>query len=428
MALAQDLTSEQLTAIIELFDATEFGLALVDPDGHLIGVNQALATLFDYEAEELLGQPAEVFWQGFRQHYQYHLFFINLAERKNWQGELLCKSRKGTIFPVKLTWQFHPEDPGIAIGIFNDLTDQKRWESRILEARDRAERFLDISQAMIVSLNREGEIAEINRRGCEILGYDATDLVGQNWFELAIPAPNREEELSRFQRILSNEEPPPSNLETEVITQSGESRFILWNHSLVVDEMDEIKGTLSSGQDISRRKAAEQEIFRLAMTDHLTGLLNRRSFYQRFEDSLKLAKRNQLTVATIAIDLDQFKPINDQFGHEMGDKVLIHIAQLLRENFRETDIIGRLGGDEFAVIAVLSGKHPSLEDALQRLLKFLRSPIHIDGQTLSLGASIGVAYFPDNGDEVEDLMRKSDQALYQAKHGGRNRVEHYQED
>ncbi len=426
MALSESLTEKDLKSILELFDSAEFGLAVVDGNGILIGANDNLASLFNYDSEALLGQPAEIFWQGFRLQHQFHLFFMNMADRKDWQGELLCKNRQGTIFPVHLTWLFHPENPDIAIGIFNDLTDRKRWESKILEAKDNAERYLDISQAMIVSLDQNGTILEINRRGCEILNYsDAEDLVGANWFETAVPSHRRRQEKSLNEQIINREERPPSSIEGEVLTATGDTRFILWNHSLSVNEHDEVIGTLSSGQDISLRKAAEQEIYRLAMTDHLTGLLNRRSFYERFQENLKLAQRNQLVIACVAIDLDRFKPINDEYGHEMGDKVLVKVSELLTQNFRDTDSIGRLGGDEFCVVAVLSGEHQLFERALKRLLQRLGEPMFIDGITLNIGSSIGVSYYPEHADEMDELLRKADEALYKAKKGGRNRVEAY---
>lgn len=425
MPFAQPLTTEQLSEIISLFDATRFGLVIVDAEGTIIGANKQLGALFEYPAEELLGKSAELFWQGFRRQHQYHLFFMNLAEQQDWQGELICKTRHGNIFPVHLSWHFQPEHKNIALGIFEDMTEQKRWESKILEARDRAERYLDISQAMIVALDRQGTITEINRRGCEIFAYDATEMIGQNWFEIAIPEVLRRSEMALFQAMLSGQEPAHNSIESEVVAADGKIHHILWHHSLVEDEHGKISGTLSSGQDISRRKAAEEEILRLAMTDHLTGLLNRHSFYQRFNDNLKLARRNQLHVACIAIDLDHFKPINDQYGHQAGDKVLIRVAELMRTNFRETDSLGRLGGDEFSVVAVLSGDHSNLEDSLQRLLTAIRQPMEIDDETVSIGASIGVSYYPSDGDNMETLLRHADQALYQAKHGGRNRVESY---
>lgn len=426
MALSQELTESDLIGVIESFDTADFGLAIVDENGILQGVNNKLATMFSYGPDDLISQPAEIFWQGFRQQHQYHLFFMNLAERKSWQGELLCKNNQGTIFPVHLTWIFHPDHEGIAIGIFHDLTDRKRWESKILEARDSAERYLDISQAMIVALDNDGMITEINRRGCEILGYiDHEELIGKDWFEVAVPAHCRRQEKLLFEQMVKGEELPPNSLEGEVLTAQGENRYILWHHSVTHDEHNEITGSLSSGQDISLRKQAEQEIYRLAMTDHLTGLLNRRSFYERFQENLKFARRNNLPIACIAIDLDRFKPINDQYGHETGDKVLVQVAEKLTGNFRETDNISRMGGDEFAVVAVLSGDHQRLEKALQRLLSSLKEPMDIDGKTLSIGASVGVSYYPKDGEDMEELLRKADEALYRAKNAGRNRVESY---
>ncbi len=210
-------------------------------------------------------------------------------------------------------------------------------------------------------------------------------------------------------------------METEIISASGEQRVILWHHSLTTDEHGQTLGMLSSGQDISQRKAAEEEVMRIAMTDSLTGLLNRRSFHQRFRETLHLAVRHGLGLSIVAIDLDHFKPVNDSFGHEMGDRVLQRVAEILRENLRESDTIVRLGGDEFAVVAL----HPvteSLEPMLRRLLNQLNAPMALLGQRIQIGASMGIAQFPAHGSDPDQLLRQADSALYQAKNQGRNRI------
>lgn len=414
-------TTAFIDDLSELFDHAEFGLVIIDRDGHILSVNQQLLNLFQCPRQALLGHSARLFWQAFRQEQKFQDFQLALAQGHNWRGELLCKSVQGKIFPVGCHWYPHPRDPDVIVGLLNDLSEQRRWESELLESKERAERYLDISQAMILSLDPAGRIVEINRRGCEILGYPPEQLWQQNWFDIALPAAARIAAKETHQRLMAGLQAPENDVETEIISASGEQRVILWHHSLTTDEHGQTLGMLSSGQDISQRKAAEEEVMRIAMTDSLTGLLNRRSFHQRFRETLHLAVRHGLGLSIVAIDLDHFKPVNDSFGHEMGDRVLQRVAEILRENLRESDTIVRLGGDEFAVVAL----HPvteSPEPMLRRLLNQLNAPMALLGQRIQISASMGIAQFPAHGSDPDQLLRQADSALYQAKNQGRNRI------
>ncbi len=176
---------------------------------------------------------------------------------------------------------------------------------------------------------------------------------------------------------------------------------------------------LEIATDITVLKRYEEEILQLAMTDQLTGLANRTQFQHRMEQSIKLANREKKCLALMILDLDEFKSVNDTYGHPVGDASLKAVASIFTEFSRETDVIVRLGGDEFAILIV----HPEHEESAginaQRIIDEIKRPINIMGHKIQIGISIGIALYPKNSEDDEELLKKADLALYEAKEGGR---------
>lgn len=181
-------------------------------------------------------------------------------------------------------------------------------------------------------------------------------------------------------------------------------------------------------RDISNRKKLEYQLAYQATHDALTGAINRTALLDHLSDAIVYAKRNSLAVWVAFIDLDRFKFINDRFGHRSGDQVLRGISQRLRAALRSNDILGRYGGDEF--IAVLRGG-PEAEmsaETLERIMCAVAEPVKIDGHTMRVNCSVGVAVFPQDGDTPEQLMEQADAAMYRAKQSGRNRCQFFNEE
>lgn len=163
----------------------------------------------------------------------------------------------------------------------------------------------------------------------------------------------------------------------------------------------------------------------LAYHDLVTQLPNRQLFFKNFEQSIKLAKRNNISIAILFIDLDNFKKINDSLGHNCGDLALISVAQTLENLQRESDIIARFGGDEF-IIALYDIKHS--KNAIlkaQKILSVLSQPIDINKHTIAFSASIGISLYPQNGTGIDQLINCADKAMYQAKSEGKNNYKCY---
>jgi len=170
-----------------------------------------------------------------------------------------------------------------------------------------------------------------------------------------------------------------------------------------------------------KRQIAEEKITRLALSDPLTGLANRNKFETGINEMVVLANREEKNIALLALDLDKFKPINDEYGHAAGDLILKAVANNLLLIFRETDLVARLGGDEFSVVLYAADDLEMIKKTLQRVIALIPTSVPYGKDKLSVGVSIGVALQPHNANfDLDILMNNADMALYQAKEGGRN--------
>jgi len=175
--------------------------------------------------------------------------------------------------------------------------------------------------------------------------------------------------------------------------------------------------------DLAARAAELERLRRLALEDPLTGLANRLYFEDRLTYAMELARRTGRRVAVHLLDLDRFKPVNDSLGHEAGDELLRQLARRWRALLRRTDTLARLGGDEFAVVQPEVGKPQAALALARRLLGALEEPFVFEGREVEVGASAGIALFPDDAATPAELVRLADEALYRAKRGGGERVE-----
>ncbi len=181
------------------------------------------------------------------------------------------------------------------------------------------------------------------------------------------------------------------------------------------------------GREITQQKLAEENINRLAHYDTLTSLFNRAAFFERLNHALALARRHGRVLAVLFIDLDRFKDVNDAFGHVSGDEVLKIMAQRLADAIRASDTAARLGGDEFIVLAEDVTREADVSEFAQRLLDALSEPFTLHGQECRLGASVGIAMCPHDGDDAATLLKKADIAMYRAKESGRNGLAFFSE-
>jgi diguanylate cyclase (GGDEF)-like protein len=230
-------------------------------------------------------------------------------------------------------------------------------------------------------------------------------------------AARRQESLRRAiqeRRVVEHEE--------TVVTPTGEQRYYVRRACPVLDEEGRVVRVIGYGLDITDRKRAELRLAHLALHDALTGLPNRTLFLDRLQHALDRAGRTGRQVAVLFVDLDRFKGVNDALGHEAGDSLLQQVAQRLQSCVRSSDTLARLAGDEFTVLLEdVAGVHEA-QAVAERIQAALQEPFLVAGQQLAVTASVGVALSGPETRQAEELLRRSDAAMYRAKSWGRNRV------
>jgi diguanylate cyclase (GGDEF)-like protein/PAS domain S-box-containing protein len=195
-----------------------------------------------------------------------------------------------------------------------------------------------------------------------------------------------------------------------------------WRHTMFCDKPAQLVAIV----DVTEKREAEARIAHMAHHDALTGLPNRVLFHERLDEALSRVRRDQDKFAVLYLDLDQFKNVNDGLGHPAGDKLLVAVAERLRTCLRDCDMVARFGGDEFAVLQIgLAGPHEAGAFA-GRIVTLLSEPYEIDGQQCVIGASVGIALAPADGETAEQLLGNADMALYQAKEDGRRVVRFFE--
>lgn len=220
-----------------------------------------------------------------------------------------------------------------------------------------------------------------------------------------------------------------TNIEYRITDTRNNRRWIRERIFPVLDENGSLQRVARLSEDITDKKQAEEELVFLAYHDQLTGVLNRKSFYERFEELITQAQRYKAENkrALLFIDLDNFKDINDSLGHDAGDELLRKVAEKLKTTVRSSDLIFRLGGDEFTVILSKIEEDTDAAIVARKIIEAFTDPFHIEGRTLYVGMSIGIAIYPKDGDTVELLIKNADTALYEAKKK-KNDYQHFTEE
>lgn len=315
-------------------------------------------------------------------------------------------------------------------GRFGETFDAMRL--RLLEDRRQREQteqeLRKLHNAMIHSVNSiiitdfEGTVEYVNPCFEATTGFSSAEMVGHKLNQLRSDQTADATYREMWRRIKSG---AVWEGELQNRKKNGDLLWELVSISPVLNAQGVITHFIGTQHDISERKAMEERLNYLAYHDDLTGLPNRTLLNDRFSQNRAQAKRRQETFALLILDLDNFKVINDTLGHNTGDKVLIEIAKRLREQARSGETVTRYGGDEFVILLTDISSKKELSVAAKRITDIVAEPIEEDGRTLHVTCSLGLAIWPDNGDDLPNLLSHADAAMYRAKEQGRDRFEFY---
>ena len=311
---------------------------------------------------------------------------------------------------------------GLCLGAV--VTERKQAERAILESEKRYRLLFERNLAGVFRTTLAGRFMECNQAAACMFGYDSTEEV------MAVPVVNFYDTASDREVFLTKlkSERSVTNHEMRFRRKNGESAWAMLNVSLVDDDSGIatiIEGTLV---DITQRKVAEERVQTLAYYDALTGLPNRALLRDRLSNALATARRQKHKVAVLFFDLDCFKTINDSLGHSVGDLLLQDVAERLKRCAREGDTVARLGGDEFLIVLTHVNDISGAAVSAERFMDAMTARFVVQGQSLSIGCSLGISIFPEDGADSETLIKHADAAMYSAKDGGRNNFQFFTAD
>ncbi|MBF7074399.1 EAL domain-containing protein [Glaciecola sp. MH2013] len=264
----------------------------------------------------------------------------------------------------------------------------------------------------VLLVDENGIIERANTTAHDTFGFEREKLVQTSIDDICVGADN----------VFSYVYARGNTQEVEVLTHHGKPIWLEHSSVKVVDE-NEKEHTLFTMQDISERKLFESELSHLAHFDHLTKIPNRLMIQDQL--SKLIAENPDTTFAVVFIDLDKFKDVNDMRGHEAGDAVLLEVANRLQSNIREGDFIGRFGGDEFILLTELNTAKEDIIRLVKRIQNILKLPIYHEQVESYIGSSAGIAQYPEDGKQANDLIRKADAAMYRAKENDKGNFTFY---
>jgi len=293
-------------------------------------------------------------------------------------------------------------------------TERREAERALRESEHRHRLLYNKTPAMLHTLDREGRVVEVSNFWLDRMGFARPEVVGRPIGDFLTPGSRERmaQELDRFFRAGSLRD-----LELAFVRQDGTVIDALVSAAAEYGDAGDIRRSVMVVTDVTDRKAREAEVEHLSYFDALTHLPNRRLLAERANQAMAQARREGDGCAVIYLDLDRFKDINDTLGHDTGDRLLLAVARRLQGCLREADTLARLGGDEF--VFLLPGTDPEAAARVAgRIQLALRDPVEVDGQGFLVTASMGLASFPEHGEDLSELLKHADIAMFQAKSRG----------
>lgn len=392
------------------------GIHILDADGNLIEVSDAFCTMLGYQHQELIGTHISQWEAMFTTDELKSILQQQVTSHVRSQFETRHRCKDGSVFEVEVSG-FALELEGQPVHFFSsrDITERKTAEKKIHLA---ASVFTHAREGIMIT-GPDGNIIDVNQSFTLITGY------------------SRAEVLGRYPRILKSGRQHKAFYATlwRSLKEKGHWYGEIWNRrkngevyaqmltiSAVHDDKSQLSHYVALFSDITTTKEHQKQLEHIAHYDALTNLPNRVLLADRLHQGMVHTQRQKKLLAAIYLDLDGFKAINDRYGHEIGDQVLICVATRMKKVLREADTLARLGGDEFVTVLLNLDDIEASVPILTRLLEVSSEQFVIGERVLQVSASFGVSFYPQADDvDADQLLRQADQAMYQAKLAGKNR-------
>ncbi|WP_135081894.1 EAL domain-containing protein [Terasakiella sp. SH-1] len=408
-------SEENLKKLSRAVEQSPTSVMITDAHALIEYVNPKFTEISGYSLEEVMGQnPRMLSAQADKT--DYYEMWTTLNSGEEWHGEFCNKHKDGHIYWERASLSsLKDQDGNIThyLAVKEDITRRKQADEQLELA---AAVFEAASEAIMVC-DKDNVIETVNSSFSEITGFGIEEVIGKRPSMLK----SGRHSDAFFQQMMDS------------LRTTGRWEGEIWNRrkngevypqwlsiKTIQDEGGKILRYISLFSDITKRKKDEERILYQANYDALTGLPNRSLFMDRLQRAIIGAERTKTKTALLFIDLDRFKHVNDTLGHACGDLLLQEAASRLTSLVRKSDTVARLGGDEFTVIITDLTDFRQMEHLVEKMLESLSAPYNLENNIAFVSGSIGITIYPNDGNNVEDLLKNADTAMYQAKESGRN--------
>lgn len=404
-----------------------FLVSKVDARGRFYEANDNLLRRTGYSLEELASQPLGGLSSGVYSKEYLAAMWSRVQSGQTWSGEFCDRAKDGSHIWVKaivIPWRNARGELECLTTIGVDVSEQRNAELDLKRANACLEVFIKHTPAAVAMFDTEMRYVAHTDRWLQDYNLSQRSLVGLSHYEVFPEIPPHWR--AKHRRILAG---ATESCEEERFRRADGSENILrWEVHPWYGTDGGIGGLIMLTEEISERKKLQDELWRLAKLDSLTGLPNRLLFNETLRDAIVAAIESGGCLGVALVDLDHFKEINDTLGHDAGDEMLKMVALRLQNSLDGAGTIARLGGDEFAVLVLGDGDGSSIHEALARIKAELDEPLELAGTLRACSASIGVTVYPRDATEPRDLLKNADLALYRAKSFGRGRIDMFSPD
>jgi diguanylate cyclase (GGDEF)-like protein/PAS domain S-box-containing protein len=396
------------------------GLWLMDRNHRISYVNQTLCDMLGYAQDEMMGHDVAEFQSQPVSRSREKLE----SEGKQGVFDTVLRHKDGSVMEVRVLSAAMQDAQGRFEGVVEgiiDIAEQKARELRLKILSNAVEQ----SGSMVMITDQLGNIEYVNSSFCGITGYGPDDVLGKN-ARILRPEDADMELISDMWATVSGGK--DWHGEWRNMKKDGSFYWSSVSVSPIINESGQISHYVSVSEDITEQKATQFKMEQLAYVDSLTGLANRILFRDRLEQALKNIQRKQSRAALLYLDLDQFKRINDSLGHDVGDALLMQVAERLRNCVRHQDTVARMGGDEFVILLTDVDGMAGASAVARKILETMRHSHKLLRHEIIITPSIGITLAPDDSLNADILLKNADLAMYRAKSQGRNNFQFFTEE